>query len=317
MKKIAIILGLAFAVLPAFAQGRETMADKAKFKIAVGANLRILDDNIWDYSKETIPEAWQKIGVDCRDAYRGPQFARLVSDYMPDVFGFQEYSKHMHDVFYPLVQKKGYVIAWESGADWNNTPIFYNSETIELLYSNYMLYTPEQWSNHGSKSFTSAVFKRKAGGQTFALLCTHLWWKSDKVQPGSTLARAAQVRLMMAEAEIIRAQYPGIPVFVMGDMNCEEATIPMQQFIQGGYVPCYKAATVYADNHNGHHICSPTDGYSTESRRKGPDRATGAIDHLFVYDPARKAEVKVFECIMEEYTVPLTDHYPNFLDIKL
>ena len=246
-----------------------------------------------------------------------PQFARLVNDYLPDVFALQEYSSHMHKEFYPLVQKDGYVIAWESKKDWNNTPIFYNSKTLEPLYVNYNKYTPEQWCNHGSKSFTSAVLKRKADGKIFAIIGTHLWWKSEKSKPGSTMARASQLRLVMAETDIIRAKYGDIPVFVMGDMNCEEGTVPIQQLIQGGYVPCYKAATVYGDNHNGHHICSPGDGYSVESRRRGPDRATGAIDHRLIFDPSGKAEVKVFDCIMEKYTIKLTDHYPNLIDVRL
>lgn len=323
MRRALTVLALLLTVSAAASGGRpvkivqESSAVKARFALEPGANLRILDDNIWDYSKETIPEAWQKLGVDCRDAVRGPQFAGMVQDYSPDVFGFQEYSRHMHDVFYPLVKQQGYEIAYESGADWNNTPLFYRPESVELLDVNYVLYTPKQWSNGGSKSFTSAVFRLKSNGRLFGTICTHLWWKSDTAQPGSTLARASQVRLMMAEAEVLRAKYPDLPIFVMGDMNCEEATEPMQQFLDGGYVPCYKAATVSSDDHNGHHICSPGDGFSAESRRKGADRQTGAIDHLLISDPAGSAEVRVFGCIMDEYTIKLTDHYPNYLDIKL
>lgn len=307
----------AVCLLPVSAQVRATMADGSKYPIVAGANLRILDDNIWDYSKETLPPAWEKIGADCRDNVRAPQFAGLIADYMPDVFGFQEYSSHMHAEFYPLVEKMGYKIAWENPVPWNNTPIFYNPETVELNYVNYNLYTPEQWSNHGSKSFTSAVFTRREGGEQFALLCTHLWWKSDSAQPGSTQARASQVRMMLAEAEILTAKFGDIPVIVMGDMNCYEDSVPLQQFIQEGFIPCYKAATVYGDNHNGHHVCSPGDGFSKESRRRSPEREGGAIDHLLIKAPEGKAEVKVFDCIMEEYTVKLTDHYPNLLDIKL
>ena len=122
---------------------------------------------------------------------------------------------------------------------------------------------------------------------------------------------------MMAEAEIIKAKFGAVPIFVTGDMNCEENTVPMQQFITAGYIPCYKAATTYGDNNNGHHICSPKDGYSTKSRRKGPDRYTGAIDHCFILDPSSSAEVKVFDCIMDEYLVKLTDHYPLLIDIRL
>ena len=73
----------------------------------------------------------------------------------------------MHKEFYPLIQKSGYVIAWESKEDWNNTPIFYNEKTMEPLYVFYNKYTPEQWCNHGSKSFTSAVFRHKSDGKVF------------------------------------------------------------------------------------------------------------------------------------------------------
>ena len=310
----AIVALIAFGTL-AHAQISPSLS--AKYRLADGADLRILDDNIWDYSKDTIPLAWKAIGEDPRDFVRAPQFARLVTDYMPDVLALQEYSSHMHAELYPRIQETGYVIAWESKEDWNNTPIFYYPGTQELLYVNYHKYTPEQWCNHGSKSFTSVVLRRKSDGKPFALINTHLWWKGDHVQPGSTMARAAQVRLMMAEAEIIKAKFGQIPIFVTGDMNCEEKTVPMQQFIDAGYIPCYKAATTYGDNNNGHHICGPKDGYSVKSRRRGPDRETGAIDHCLIRDTEGKTEIKVFDCIMEEYTVKLTDHYPLLIDIRL
>lgn len=319
MKNIVKIISLTLSLVlasPAL-QAQKSPAFKAKYKIAEGADLRILDDNIWDYSKDTIPPAWQATGDDPRDCVRAPQFASLIADYLPDAFTLQEYSSHFHAEFYPAVEKNGYVIAWESGKDWNNTPIFYNRKTLELLYVNFNLYTPSKWSNHGSKSFTSAVFKRKGDGKTFALIGTHLWWKSDKVQPGSTMARAAQLRLVMAETEIIRAKFGDIPVIVAGDMNCEENTVPIRQMTQAGYTPCYKAATTFGDTHNGHHICSPKDGWSAESRRKGEDRETGAIDHCLIYDPSGTAEVKVFDCLMHDYLLKLTDHYPNLIDLKL
>lgn len=312
---ITILLAM-FAFVP-YIVAQESPAYMAKHKLSEYADLRILDDNIWDYSKDTIPPKWQESGEDPRDFVRAPQFAGLVADYLPDVIALQEYSSHMHDEFYPRINSNGYVIAWESKEDWNNTPIFYYEAVLELIYVNYLKYTPEQWCNRGTKSYTSSVFRRRADGKQFALINTHLWWKGDHVQPGSSMARASQVWLIMAEAEIIKSKFGNIPIFVTGDMNCEENTTPIQQFIQNGYVPCYKAAIDYADNNNGHHICSPADGFSVQSRRKGPDRTTGAIDHCFILDPTGSAEVRVFDCIMEDYIVKLTDHYPLLIDIKL
>ena len=290
---------------------------EAKYKISDYANLRILVNNIWEYSQDTIPPKWQEMGEDPRDYVRAPQFVRLITEHMPDVFALQEYSAHMHNEFYHKISSKGYEMAWESQEDWNNTPIFYYSEVIEPIYVNYHKFSPVQWSNRGTKSFTSAVFKRKSDNKLFALLNTHLWWKSDSIQPGSSMARAAQIWLIMAEAEIIKAEYGEIPIFITGDMNCEENTVPIQQLILNGYTPCYKVAIDHGDQNNGHHICSPKDGFSTQSRRKGGDRESGAIDHCLYSDPNNTIEIRVFDCIMEEYTVKLTDHYPLLIDIKL
>ena len=281
------------------------------------ANLRILVDNIWDYSAETLPKAWEEAGIDCRDKHRAPQFAQLTRAYMPDVLALQEYNIHMHREFYPLIQAYGYEIAYDSGdGPWNNTPIFYQKDSMELKEVNYHLFTPEQWCNAGTKSFASAVFRHKKNGRLFALINAHLWWKSDKAQPGSTMARAAQIRLIMAEAEIIRQKHD-CPIFVVGDMNSEEPSVPIQQFIQEGYVPCYKVATVSTNHDNGHHVCGPTEVGRRESRRKSGTREVGAIDHCLLYNAKTGDEVKVFDCLQPYFTVLITDHYPNLIDANL
>ena len=97
IKFFACIMAVVSFSVIASAQSSPSLS--AKFKLAEGADLRILNDNIWDYSKDTIPPKWQAIGEDPRDFVRAPQFARLVTDYMPDVLTLQEYSSHMHAEF--------------------------------------------------------------------------------------------------------------------------------------------------------------------------------------------------------------------------
>ena len=282
---------------------------------AEGTNLRIFDDNIWQNDSETILKAWVPLGVDPGDSVRSLGFAKLVADHAPDIVTLQEYSSHMDRHLAPKLRALGFTNACEEDGHWNFTPVFYDSTAVELLKVKYHLYTPPEFSNAGTKSFTSSVFRHRGTGKVFAVLNTHLWWKPEEKQPGSTMARASQIRLMMAEAEILKAEYD-CAVFLMGDMNCEEETIPIQQLIKEGYSPCYKVATVFGDNHNGHHECSPA-GYSLESRRKGPDRATGALDHFFIHNADPGTEVLVYRCVMDEYTLPLTDHYPNYVDVRL
>ena len=282
---------------------------------AQGTNLRIFDDNIWQYDRETVPEAWEPLGLDCRDSVRSLGFAKMVSDHKPDIVTLQEYSSHMDGHLAPKLRDLGFTNTCEKDGTWNFTPVFYDSTVVELLKVRYNLYTPQAFSNANTKSFTSAVFRHRETGKVFAVLNTHLWWKPEEQQPGSTMARASQIRLMMAEAEMVKAEYDCV-IFLMGDMNCEEDTVPIRQLLDGGYIPCYKAAKVFGDNHNGHHRCDPG-GFSAESSRKGPDRATGALDHFFIHNAKEGTEVLVYYCMMDSYTLPLTDHYPNFVDVRL
>ena len=287
------------------------------FPRRLDVNLRILDDNVWNYRHDTIPDAWKQIGADCRDDVRVPQYVQLVRAYMPDVLAFQEYNSHMHERLYPRLQLHGYSMATAPDSKpWVWTPILYDTCHIDLVEAYNILYTPAKWSDAGSKSVTVAVMRHKATGKTFAVLNTHLWWQGDTHAPGSTQARASQIRLMMAEAEIIRAKY-NCAIFVTGDMNCEETTPGMQQFIQAGYVPCYKAATVYGNRDNGHHVCGPREVGIRKSRRKGADREVGAIDHCLIYNARQDVEIKIFDCIQANFTVKLTDHYPNLIDAQL
>ena len=296
---------------------RGTVEGQFLFPFTQGANLRILDDNVWNYKYDTIPDSWKKLGTDCRNKVRAPQYAQLVKAYMPDIINLQEYGYQMHQVFFPMIEKLGYKMAYEKAKsdDWDQTPIFYNAQTVELIDVNFVRYAPPFWATH-SKSCTSAVFKHKATGRIFAVLSTHLWWQGDGVQPGSTFARVGQANTLMAEQERLKAKY-NCTYFITGDMNCYESEPPIQQYLSHGYVPCYKAATVSTDNTNGHHICSPDEGFSRKSNRRSADRTQGAIDHCFIYNAERGVEVKAFKCEQSYFLAKLTDHYPNIIDIKL
>ena len=103
----------------------------------------------------------------------------------------------------------------------------------------------------------------------------------------------------------------------MGDMNCYEPDVPMQQFFEAGYMPCYKLATVRTNYDNGHHVCNASAGFSRRSKRPSPMRERGALDHVLLLDKQQNVEVKVFDCIQARFTLSLTDHYPNVVDVLL
>lgn len=273
-------------------------------------NLRLLSDNVWDNGGRPNPEAWEEMGANCTDSVRAPQFVQLVRAYMPDVIGFQEFSRKMTALVKNDLEGYGYKESLQP-KDKNDTPIWYNTERVELLETEYVRFVPELWSNHGSKSFTYALFRLKENGKTFAFITTHLWWKNEKVQAGSNTARAAQAQQIVAYCEYIKGKHD-CPVFVVGDMNCTEKSKGIRMFLDNGFEPCYRVATGKTDNHNGHHRCN-SKGFG---RDRGNRTRAEAIDHCFIWN-GKDTQVRNFICEMAAFTVKLTDHYPNIIDVIL
>lgn len=284
------------------------------FEREEGATIRILDDNIWQYDNTSNAAAWVPTGEDCTNQVRSRKFAALVLAYMPDVFCMQEYSSAMHQYLLPLLNQKGYQIAYNATvSQWNFTPIYYNPANVSIVDGPEYVRYDSQWSNGGTKSYLAVVFKDNKTGKLFAVMNTHLWWKSESSQAGSNAAREDQVRLMMEKAGKIIEKHK-CPVFAIGDMNCNLNSNAMKLFTAAGYKPACQIATVYGDPRNGHHTCS-SDGFSRASS-KSDVNGTGAIDQFMCYNMG-EAKVLTFWRIEPYFTVPLTDHYPNYADIKL
>ena len=131
-----------------------------------GANLRILDINVWEWdgTREKLPQAWVEMGEDCTNEVRSVGFAGVVTAHMPEIVCLQEYSPEMHAELYPKLQKAGYEITFLPGPDEVNfTPILYKKSRIKLLETAYF---PHElpYNNGRTKSFTTAVFHIKKGG---------------------------------------------------------------------------------------------------------------------------------------------------------
>ena len=286
-----------------------------------GSNLRILDDNIWQFDSdkpEKVPSFWKDAGLDCRNRVRYKALIELVHAYLPDVVCLQEYSKPMDGFFRPAIEALGYAVSYTPDKDWNYTPVFYRKETVELTKTHFHSHQPSpDFNNHGTKTFNYSVFTLKENGKPFIVGNTHLWWKSEKAKPGSNEARASQVRDIMGmfEREILDHD---CPVFLMGDMNCRLAAKPMRQLTEAGYVPVWRIATVFGDGRNGHHMCGPKVGFSRKTNATVQTDGVHAIDHFLLWnDKDGSVEVKVFERIYARFTVPVTDHYPNYMDALL
>ena len=279
-----------------------------------GTNLRILDDNIWQYDRLDSPSNWKAKGANCTSSHRARYLAELVYAFEPDIVALQEYSSVMDPILRPMLAQKGYKIAFPyKHRPFNFTPIFFNSKTIKLIESKYVPHTPAQFNNHGTKSFTLGVFSLLNDDKKFIVVSTHLWWMSEKSRMGSNDARTQQVGVIMKDVEKYLDKYD-VPVFVMGDMNCNIRSDAMRQLLEAGYAPAWDVATEFGDKRAGHHTCSSSAGFSRKQNKM--DDGKSQIDHFFIYNDHR-AKIRVFKRIQAFFTVPVTDHYPNYADIEL
>jgi endonuclease/exonuclease/phosphatase family metal-dependent hydrolase len=280
-----------------------------------GANLRILDINVWqwDGKRDQLPEAWVKIREDCSNEVRSEGFAGVITAHMPEVVCLQEYSPKMHAELYHKLQEAGYEITFLPGqGEVNFTPIFYKKSSIKLIETAYFAHDLP-YNNGQTKSFTTAVFQIKKGGKKFIVANTHLWWKKEESMAGSDNARTQQVRNIIAEAENLRTKY-SCPIFFLGDLNSNLRSETLGVALAAGYKPAWEIATVHGDLRCGHHACDKN-GFSRKQNKT--DDGFGCIDHFLIYDPTGDVEVKKFMRDYAWFTVKLTDHYPNYADIRL
>ena len=101
------------------------------FQRAEGTNLRILDDNIWDYGKDVNTPEWAALGADCSDPVRARGLLEVVWAFLPDIVTLQEYGPNMDQYLRPELEARGYRMAYIPGETWNHTPIFYNPKSVK------------------------------------------------------------------------------------------------------------------------------------------------------------------------------------------
>ncbi len=279
-------------------------------------NLRIMSNNVWCCGKNQ--PWWEERGLDCSSAARSPEFAKLYKETMPDLIGWQEGDAYFRKLVIPAMTELGinYDII-PAGC----TSILYNKATLELRESHFVIYPDNVpgyegvFNNVNTKSYCIGVFKVKKSGKHIIFGTTHLWWKSGNPEkssyyPYSNEAREYQINLMLDQLEALREKYD-CPAIAVGDLNDVYDSLAVKAAFARGYRHAHDIATDYADDRNGHHYCFPN-GYEMY---ENPKPFEEGIDHILV-----KGEpdgfVKRFERFTPDYYMPLSDHFPAFIDVE-
>ena len=115
---------------------------------------------------------------------------------------------------------------------------------------------------------------------------------------------------MLDALEELRKKYD-CPAIAVGDLNDVYDSLAVKAAFARGYRHAHDIATDFADDRNGYHYCFP-DGYELYDNPKPFEQG---IDHILV-----KGEpdgfVKRFERFTPDYYMPLSDHFPVYIDVE-
>ena len=272
--------------------------------------LRIMSNNIWWCDTNT--EAWAKRGEDCSAAVRAVGFDKVYAETAPDIIGLQESSAIMTDELFNHWQGEfPYAILWS-----RDTPIFYRKDRFELVDSDCLVY-PETipgregcFNNQRTKSYGLAVLRDKASGKHIVFATTHLWYRAEQHQPYSDEARAYQLGLCLDKADEFRVKY-NCPAVVVGDLNAPYDSPAVVSAMARGYRHAHDIAVEYAAEDHGYHRCD-WDSYGPYE----PAPFKDGIDHILVAGES-EGFVRRFERYYSDEYLPLSDHFPVFVDVEL
>lgn len=276
---------------------------------------RIMSNNIWRCDVNNA--AWAAVGADCSAEARVEGLFRVYSEKQPDVLGLQECSPHMADLLMRRFseERMPYALIW--GKD---TPIIYRTDRFELVHTEFFIYPeaipglPGSFNNSLTKSYCIAVLREKTGGKKLIFATTHLWWKSsdpssENFQLFSDEARAVQLCSLLHRLETLEKEH-NCPVIAVGDLNAVYASAAVQAALKRGYRHAHDIAEAYADETYGMHYCYP-DRFDTEPYAGGFFKS---IDHILVRGAL---SLRRFERYAPAYYMPVSDHFPVWIDVVL
>lgn len=208
---------------------------------------------------------------------------------------------------------------------YNNSPLFYNSNTTKLITAEYYWYK-NQWDkragqNHsnsamdcGSKAATWGLFEDIEFGNQYIVISTHMCTRSDYV-------RGLQARELTALVDQLTALY-NVPVFFGGDMNGSIGSQNINHFLfEKNYVDALNSGicTEFASSLRTSHSYPDLDTMDKNVTMMQPSNLEStefygnSIDRILLTNHSG-VTARVFGVVSDDFTRSASDHYPVFLD---
>lgn len=242
---------------------------------------------------------------------RYPLIYETVRKYLPDVVGFQEANKPIHNnVLESLTSVYAHVSKYHSyGSVLTYTPIMYRKDTLDLIDSG-AEFLRSRYTGTNSKAYSWAVFEFKATGKRFIVINLHgaiisaaynLEGMTNAVEGAEW--RRDNVAQIHEKATQLKEKHGALPVFLIGDFNFNSSSAAYSDATALGYVTAEKTATKHKET-----------GSKTTHGIGSIPPAGKSIDHIF-YQGATTAIAHYI--VRDKVALSASDHCPVYCDAKL
>lgn len=270
---------------------------------AKSTDVRIASNNIYFWERMGLP-----INERCFLLYNSFEL------FDADVLLLQEVSSYWHETMDETMIKMGYTLVPTDDSlvvgvteKDNYTPIWYREDKLKLIDYGYNQYSSVAYRPDGdlstSKSYTWAVFEEK-NGKKFACLSTHFTWAPNHFIPSPTELKISDATEAVAALMAIELEYPDIPVFLMGDLNCSSTSEPYNILKSQFFDVRGNAESNHNTNYGSYHNIGVS-----------PARGGSIIDHTFTNN--KNVKLLQYQFVINEWSLNSTDHIPFLLDIRL
>lgn len=282
-------------------------------------DLRVVSSNVYFHIFKSLKNEQAKT-----DWAKG--LADMLKDADGDVLLLQEMSDGIisgkdfkwHTRLIPMLNEMGYTVVdceldelfqasvnKGNPTDVNYTPILYKADKVKLIDSGHHFYesvatNPDSYLS-SSKSYTWALFEDKVSSERFITFSTHLTYHANSATANNL--RKQDASELVTEMNALEAKYPGIPVIVMGDLNCTATSEPYAILTAGKLC---NAKEIAESTYNGN--------FGTSHGLGSAPGAGAAIDHALVSESGLK--VTKYQSIITEKSIASSDHLPISIDIS-
>ncbi len=222
---------------------------------------------------------------------RADAVCKIITDFSPDVCGFQEASRKWFACIFNNTDYK-FIHPIRSAILSTMTTLAYNPKTVNLLAFGEQVF--KNGSNSPLRRMVWGVFRHKNTEKIFAVVNTHFSLSNGHFADNTTpLTQALELITLCKDLKTLF----NCPVFALGDFNTHRNTKEKSSPIYDILVTAFQNTSNLA---------------KTTSHGENTNKKSLFIDHIFLFGDV---EIPLHATLSQNKMKTLSDHYPIFCDV--